>query len=132
MSIHNLLECSKNYSKTTGSFWNYFKDELSNSLSTNSEFFKCKTRITGKTYNVGDHEDDQDANKVKDKSETEIFVPLNNSSNFWRSLNILLISSKVEFTLTWCKNCVLTDIPVRTAGNKNNPPAIVAPTELEF
>ena len=25
--MYNLLECSKNYSKTTGSFWNYYRDE---------------------------------------------------------------------------------------------------------
>ena len=25
--MHNLLDCSKNYKKTTGSLWNYYKDE---------------------------------------------------------------------------------------------------------
>ena len=27
MPMHNLLEYSKNYRKTTGSFWNYYRDE---------------------------------------------------------------------------------------------------------
>ena len=27
MAMYNLLEYSKNYSKTTGSFWNYYRDE---------------------------------------------------------------------------------------------------------
>ena len=27
MSTYNLIECSKNYSKTTGSLWNYYRDE---------------------------------------------------------------------------------------------------------
>ena len=27
MSMYNLLEYSKNYSKTTGSFWNYYRDK---------------------------------------------------------------------------------------------------------
>ena len=49
MSMYNLLEYSKNYGKTTGSLWNYFKDEPSNPLSFNSESFKCKTNIVGKT-----------------------------------------------------------------------------------
>ena len=26
--MYNLLECSKNYSKTSGSLWNYYRDEL--------------------------------------------------------------------------------------------------------
>ena len=28
MSMYNLLEYSKNYSKTTGSLWNYYGDDL--------------------------------------------------------------------------------------------------------
>ena len=28
MSMYNLLEYSKNYRKTTGSFYNYYRDEL--------------------------------------------------------------------------------------------------------
>ena len=30
MSMYNLLEYSKNYRKTTGSFWNYYRDEPNN------------------------------------------------------------------------------------------------------
>ena len=45
--MYNLLEYSKNYRKTTGSLWNYYRDEPSNPLSSNSESFKCKTSITG-------------------------------------------------------------------------------------
>ena len=53
MPMYNLLEYSKNYRKTTGSLWNYYRDEPSNPLSSNSESFKYKTSITGNTYNVG-------------------------------------------------------------------------------
>ena len=49
MPMYNLLEYSKNYRKTTGSLWNYYRDEPSNPLSLNSESFKCKTSIVGKT-----------------------------------------------------------------------------------
>ena len=51
--MYNLLEYSKNYKKTTGSLWNYYRDEPSNRLSSNSKSFKNKTSITGKTYNIG-------------------------------------------------------------------------------
>ena len=61
--MNNLLEYSKNYRKTTGSLWNYYRDEPSNPLSSNSKSFKYKTSITGNTYNVG-VEDGHDANKV--------------------------------------------------------------------
>ena len=64
MPMYNLLEYSKNYTKTTGSLWNYYGDEPSNPPSSNSESFKYKTSITGNTYNVGADEADYDANKV--------------------------------------------------------------------
>ena len=40
MPMSNLLEYSKNYRNTTGSLWNFYRDEPSNPLSSNSEFFK--------------------------------------------------------------------------------------------
>ena len=73
--MYNLLEHSKNYRKTTGSLWNYYRDEPSSPLSPNSESFKYKTSITRNTYNVGDGEEGYDANKVG-KNETEIVIPL--------------------------------------------------------
>ena len=80
--------------------WNYCRDESSNSPSTNSEFFKYKASITGNTYNAGDGEDGYDANEVG-KNETEIVVPLKHLSNFWRTLNIPLISYEIELILNW-------------------------------
>ena len=53
MPMYNLLEYNKNYRKTTGSLWNYCRDEPSNPLSSNSESFKYKTSIAGNNYNVG-------------------------------------------------------------------------------
>ena len=61
MPMYNLIEYSKNYRKTTGSLWNYCRDELSNDVNgnnnlnknvINSKSFKYKTSITGSTYNV--------------------------------------------------------------------------------
>ena len=54
MLMYNLLECSKNYRKTTGSLWNYYRDEPSDPLSSNSEPFKYKTSIVRKTSEDND------------------------------------------------------------------------------
>ena len=105
MLMYNFLEYSKNYRKTKGSLWNYYRDEPSNSVSSNSEFFTYKTRITGNTYNVGVGEDGHDANKVG-KNKTEVVIPLKHLSNFWRALNIPLINCEVELILTWSKKIV--------------------------
>ena len=129
MPMYNSLEYCKNYRKTTGSLWNYYRDEPSNSLSSNSESFKYKTSITGNTYNVGAGEDGYDANKVG-KNETKIVIPLKHLSDFWKSLNIPLINCEVELYLTWSKNCVLADMTRRNARGNN--PAIVPPAEVTF
>ena len=86
--------------KKTVSLWNYYIDEPSDPLSSDSESFKYKTSITGNTYNIGAGEERNDANKFG-KNETEIVTPLKQLSNFWKSLNILLINYEVELILTW-------------------------------
>ena len=81
MPIYNLLEYSKNYRKTTGSLWNYYRDEASNLFSSNSESFKYRTSITGNTYNLVGGNANYDAEKVS-KNITEVFIPLKHLSNF--------------------------------------------------
>ena len=129
MSMHNLLEYSKNYRKTTDSLWNYYRNEPSNPFSSDSEYFRYKTSITGNTYTVAAGEAGYDANKVGN-NETEIVIPLNHLSNFWKNLNIQLINCKVELILTWSKKCVLADMTRRNAQGNN--PVIVPSRGLEF
>ena len=85
--MNNLLEYSKNYRKTTGSLWNYYRDELSNPLYSNSESSRYKTNITGNTYNFVAGDANYDTNKVG-KNKTELFIPLKHLSNSCRALNI--------------------------------------------
>ena len=131
MPMYNLLEYSKNYRKTTGSLWNYYRDEPSNPLSSNSESFKYKTKITENTYNLGAGEAGYVANKVG-KNETKIVVPLKHLSNFWRTLNIPLINCEIELILTRSKNCVLADMTVRVTGNNDKPPAMFHQVDQNF
>ena len=80
MFMYNLLEYSKNYRKTTGSLWNYYRDEPSNPLSSNSKSFKYKTNIVRKTP--------QNNHPL---TNAKLVIPLKYLSNFWRRLNIPLI-----------------------------------------
>ena len=137
--MYNLLEHSKNYKKTTGRLWIYYRDEPSDRLSADSESFKHKTSITGKTYNIDekiiyniDNEVDNpeyNANKVG-KNETKVVIPLKYLSNFWKTLNIPLINCELELMFTLSKIFILPDMTVRDAESDN--PAIIAPTGLEF
>ena len=74
MPMYNLIEYSNNYRKTTSSLWNYYRDETSNTLSSDSEYFKYKTSIVGKTP------EDKDS-----LTDTKVVVPLKHLSNFWKS-----------------------------------------------
>ena len=96
MPMYNLIGYSDNYAKTSGSLWEYFRNELNNNLA-NSESFKFKVKITGKTPN-NDNEKD-----------VEIMVPLKYLSNFWRTLEMPLINCEVNLILTWSSTCVITN-----------------------
>ena len=48
MPMYNLIEYSDNYSKTSGSLWQYYKDDPNDNLA-DSESFKSKVKITGST-----------------------------------------------------------------------------------
>ena len=52
MPMYNLIECSDSYSKTSGSLWQYCRDEPNNNLA-DFESFKSKTKTTGKTPAAG-------------------------------------------------------------------------------
>ena len=47
MSMYNLIEYDDNYSKTSGSLWQCYKDDPNNNI-TQSESFKSKIKITEK------------------------------------------------------------------------------------
>ena len=117
MPMYNLLLYSKNYRKTTGSLWNYDRAEPSDPLSSNSESFKYKTSIVGKTP------EDNDS-----LMNTKVVIPLKHLSNFWRALNKPLINCEVELVLTWSKNCFLADMIVEADVDS----AIVAPSSAAF
>ena len=132
MSMYNLLEYSKNYRKTIGSLYNYYRDELSNDTDdnnfdnikvVNSNTFKYKNKITGNTYNVDAGARGYDVNK-NGTQEVELAIPLKYLANFWRALNIPLISCEVFLELKWNKNCVITSLEQRDigGGNRDNAP----------
>ena len=105
-----MLEYSKNYSKATASFWNYYRDETNSGVNNSinysikdSKSFDYKTSITGKL----------EGNNTE--KEVEIIVPLKHLSNFWRTLDMPLINCEINLILEWSKNYVLTSKATRDA-----------------
>ena len=102
MPMYNLIAYSDNYTKTSGSLWQYCLDKpaLNNNAIVDfedgnlSDSFNFKAKITGQTGNGG----------TKD---VEIMVPLKYLSNFCRTLEMPLINSEVNLILTWSSTCVI-------------------------
>ena len=95
MPMYNLIEYSDNYSKTSGSLWQYYKDDPNDNIE-NSESFKYKIKITGKTPDNGNTKD------------VEIIMPLKYLSNFWSTLEMPFINCEADLILTWSKDFVIT------------------------
>ena len=125
MPMYNFLEYSKNYKKTVGSLYNYYRDELSDNDNNdnnvvNSKTSRYKNKIIGNTYNVDSTivpaaggnrvaNPNYDANN-SGRKKVEIVIPLKYLGNFWRALNMPLISCEVSLELKWDKNCVITSL----------------------
>ena len=98
--MYGLIEYSDNYSKTSGSFWQYYRDNPNDNLA-NSESYKSKVKITWYTPDDGHTKD------------AELIVPLKHLSNFWRNLETPFISCEVNLILTWSSACVITNLQVK-------------------
>ena len=134
--MYNLLYYSKNFRKTTGSFWNYYPDKPKsghigdNEMATviysmrNSESFDYKTKLV----------DELPASNDPELNNTKFVVPLKNLS----SLKFLMINTEIELILKRSQNCVFTEIVMREGKNERlNPPQasvtrINTPSDLKF
>ena len=125
MPMHNLLEYSDNFSMTSGSLWNHYRDEVNDSANENdnannkinnvktttSKSFVYKTKIIG----IGS------TPNINNILEAEAVVPLKYLSNFRRSLDLPVIKCEIELDLSWSKECIISEIS-RTFRKVGNPP----------
>ena len=101
--MYNLIEYSKNCSKTSGGLWQYYRDEsfINNDGividvldDPDSASFKYKQKTTDQTENYG-------------SKYVQIMAPWKYSSNYWRSLEMPLINCKINIFLTWSEECII-------------------------
>ena len=113
--MYNLLEYSDNYSMTSRSLWNYYRDEVDNVNNNTSDgkLFTYKTKITRKTKvrtaqpgNEGDG--DRPAQPPLPTLNVAFTIQLKYLGNFWRSLHLPLSNYEVELDL-YTKDCVLVE-----------------------
>ena len=104
MPMYNLIKYSDNYQDSSATLHQYKRDEppeanAIDDLTTNtSSSFKYKVELLGNPV--------LDGNIAK--RSVKVVVPLKYSSNFFRSVEMPLISCKIKLNLTWKKECVLS------------------------
>ena len=107
MPVYNLLYFSKNFKKTSGSFWNYYPDIPNSSYlgnneregvfysTRNSESFDYKTKLVGQLLPDGNN---------AELENVKIIVTLKNLSNLIFNLDFLMNNTDIEFILKWSQN----------------------------
>ena len=148
--MYNLLYYSKNFRKTTWSFWNYYPDMPKSGHDNNAnlrqriiyqikdlESFNYKTKLVGNVTGVADPANGYDIER--ELEDIKIVVPLKNVSNFMFNLDFLLISSEIDLILKWTEDCVLTEKATRKELPAGDDPAaepavnaINRPKDLKF
>ena len=102
--MYNLIEYSDNYQDSSATLYQYKRDEppeanaIDDLTATNSRSFKYKISLLGDRNDVGGIV----------RLNVKVVVPLKYLSNFFRSLEMSLISCKIKLNLTWKKECVLS------------------------
>ena len=72
---------------------------VNNKKKTTSKSFKYKTKMKETTLR-----------NYNNRLNAETVVPFRYLSTFWRSLNLSVINSEIEFALSWSKYCALPEI----------------------
>ena len=124
--MYNLLYYSKNFRRTTGSFWNYYPDMPKSGHDNNANLrqgiiypiknskfksFNYKTKLIGNVAGAADPADGDDIER--ELEDIKLVAPLKNISNFMFNLDVLLINSEIELILKWTEDCVLTGKAIR-------------------
>ena len=98
MPIYNLLEYSDNYQDSTGTLYQFKRDEPPNdnaNVANDTKSLVYKSKLISGT-------DDNNVNNVK------LVVPLKYVGNFFRSLEMPLVNCKIDLELTWHKDRMIS------------------------
>ena len=133
MPMYILIEYNDNYSDTSGSLWQFKRDEVpadnADLTIANSQSLKYKAALVEKTKDAVNNTNDSV------KKNTKIFFSLKFLSNFWRSLEMPIINCKIHLILKWIEDCILSNagdsakfkikdakllVPIVTLSTKDN------------
>ena len=91
MPMYNLIEYSDNYSDTSGSLWQFKRDEIEGDVDLTIDGNHIPNNLTSFKYK---------SSLITNRNGVKRAVPPKYLSNFWRSLEMPLINYKVELWLS--------------------------------
>ena len=112
INMYNFIEYSDNYSETSGSLWQYKRDEqnmnnnnIANVTTADSSSFKYKSGLLkGLTFRAVNGNTDPNIPRThRLLTNAQILVRLSYVSSFFRPLEMPLINCKIHLELTWIK-----------------------------
>ena len=117
ISMFNLLWYRSNYSITSGSLWNYYRDKIHsvNYDTSEGKSFTYKTKIIRKTEGKPPGPPVTPAGEVQPSQppvpslNTEVPILQKYLSNFWRLLHLPSINCEVELDLLLTGKCLLSE-----------------------
>ena len=101
MPMYNLIGYSDNYSDTSGRFWQFKRNKREIDVDLTVDVNHIPNNLSSFIYK---------SSLITNSSGLKIAVLLKYLSNFWRLLEMQLINCKVELSLTWDPNCVLSNL----------------------
>ena len=101
MPMYNLIEYNDNYSDTWGSLWQFKIDEIERDVDLTADGNHIPNSLSSFKYK---------SSLNTNRNGVKTAVPLKYLSNFWWSLEMMLINCKVELSLTWDPICVLCNL----------------------
>ena len=119
MNMYNLIEYSDNYAESSGTLWQYKRDEQimivagnpDNVTENGSSSFKYKSGLlkdlTSRDVVANGNPDIAAAHKLF--ANAKIVVPVKYLSNVFRSLEMPLVNTKIHLELNWNKKSITTD-----------------------
>ena len=97
MSMYNLIEYNDNICDTSGSLWHFKRDEIEGDVDQNDNAQHIPNNSSSFKYK---------SSLITNRNSVKKALPL----KYLRSLEMLLINCKVEFSLKWDPTCVLFNL----------------------
>ena len=102
---------------TSGSLWNYYRDETNDDTNENDKNNRINNNktITRKSFEYNTKTIQRALDDNNNTLNAEVIVPLKHLSNFWRFMDLPVINCEIKLDLSWSKEFIISEISITPA-----------------